>query len=84
MCLCLKLTLLLLKLSVVGRKPQGTLQGLFASAGSLARIIFPIASGYISKLFGLEPLLVFIIVVILICAAITVRHKKILEKLTCC
>merc|ERR1712151_237626 len=69
---------------IVGRRPQGTLQGLFASAGSLSRIIFPIASGYISKLFGLEPLLVFIIVVILTCAAITVRNKKRLEKLTCC
>lgn len=66
---------------IVGRRPQGTLQGLFASAGSLARIIFPIASGYISKLFGLEPLLAFIIVVIVTCGAITVRNKKTLEKL---
>jgi len=66
---------------IVGRRPQGTLQGLFASAGSLARIIFPIASGYITKLFGLQPLLVFIIVVILVCGGLTVQNKKTLEKL---
>lgn len=34
---------------VVGRRAQGTLQGWFASCGSLARIFFPIASGYISQ-----------------------------------
>mmetsp|Transcript_34165 Transcript_34165/g.72791 ORF Transcript_34165/g.72791 Transcript_34165/m.72791 type:complete len:499 (+) Transcript_34165:209-1705(+) len=34
---------------VVGRRPQGTLQGWFASAGSLARILFPVMSGYIAQ-----------------------------------
>ena len=34
---------------IVGRRAQGTLQGWFASAGSLARILFPIMSGYISE-----------------------------------
>eukprot|EP00986_Skeletonema_menzelii_P004522 scaffold1545_cov124-Skeletonema_menzelii.AAC.5 len=34
---------------IVGRKAQGTLQGWFASAGSLARILFPIMSGYIAQ-----------------------------------
>jgi MFS transporter, ceroid-lipofuscinosis neuronal protein 7 len=34
---------------IVGRRPQGVLQGYFASAGSLARIIFPVMSGYIAN-----------------------------------
>ncbi|KAG5178771.1 major facilitator superfamily domain-containing protein [Tribonema minus] len=35
---------------VVGKRPQGTLQGLFASAGSVARIAFPILAGVIAEL----------------------------------
>ena len=34
---------------IIGRRPQGVLLGWFASAGSLARIIFPIMSGYITN-----------------------------------
>lgn len=34
---------------IVGRRAQGTLQGWFASAGSLARILFPVMSGYIAQ-----------------------------------
>merc|ERR1711862_201667 len=48
---------------IVGRRPQGTLQGYFVSAGALARIIFPISSGYIAHLFGLRPLLFAAIIV---------------------
>merc|ERR1719330_132700 len=68
---------------IVGQRPQGTLQGLFASAGSLARIIFPIASGYIATLFGgLEPLLVFVIGIMMTCCAVCLYHKKLLIKLS--
>lgn len=35
---------------IVGRRPQGYLQGWFASAGSLARMFFPILSGYMAEL----------------------------------
>jgi MFS transporter, ceroid-lipofuscinosis neuronal protein 7 len=34
---------------IVGRRPQGVLMGWFASAGSLARMIFPIMSGYMAN-----------------------------------
>jgi ceroid-lipofuscinosis MFS transporter 7 len=34
---------------IVGRKAQGTMQGWFASAGSLARVLFPVVSGYITQ-----------------------------------
>lgn len=32
---------------IVGRKPQGALQGWFSSSGSVARISFPVLAGYI-------------------------------------
>ena len=35
---------------IVGRRPQGTLMGWFASAGSLARIAFPVMSGYVASM----------------------------------
>jgi ceroid-lipofuscinosis MFS transporter 7 len=34
---------------IVGRRPQGTLMGWFASAGSLARIFFPVMAGYVAS-----------------------------------
>mmetsp|Transcript_15740 Transcript_15740/g.23959 ORF Transcript_15740/g.23959 Transcript_15740/m.23959 type:complete len:510 (+) Transcript_15740:151-1680(+) len=34
---------------IAGKRPQGFLMGMFASAGSLARMIFPVLSGYIAK-----------------------------------
>jgi ceroid-lipofuscinosis MFS transporter 7 len=34
---------------IVGRRPQGTLMGWFASAGSLARILFPVITGYVAS-----------------------------------
>lgn len=43
---------------IVGRRPQGTLQGWFASAGSLARILFPIASGYVAQYSSISVLFV--------------------------
>ena len=33
-------------------RPQGMLMGLFASAGSLARIVFPICTGLVADRFG--------------------------------
>ena len=34
--------------AVVGRRPQGTLMGWFASAGSFARIAFPVMAGLVA------------------------------------
>ena len=36
----------------MGKRPQGMLMGLFASAGSLARIVFPICTGVVADTFG--------------------------------
>lgn len=49
---------------VVGRRPQGFLLGWFASAGSLARMFFPIMSGYISSYLGIDVLFICLLVVL--------------------
>merc|ERR1711865_388365 len=49
---------------VVGRRPQGTLQGWFASAGSLARIIFPVISGYISEYDDITTMFILLFVIL--------------------
>merc|ERR1712150_467254 len=67
---------------IVGRRPQGTLQGLFVSAGSLSRIIFPIASGYIAHLFGLQPLFTLVVIVLSITVLSALVNRKILKKLS--
>jgi len=51
---------------VVGRRPQGTLQGWFASAGSLARIIFPIISGYIAQYDDTTTVFIFLFIILVI------------------
>ncbi|KAL7543536.1 hypothetical protein ACHAXR_012811 [Thalassiosira sp. AJA248-18] len=51
---------------VVGRRPQGTLQGWFASAGSLARILFPIMAGYISQYDDITTVFTILFVVLVI------------------
>ena len=45
---------------IVGRRPQGELQGWFASAGSLARILFPVASGYIAHYAEMSTLFIIL------------------------
>ena len=35
-------------------RPQGMLMGLFASAGSLARIVFPICTGLVADAYGAD------------------------------
>lgn len=51
---------------VVGRRPQGTLQGWFASAGSLARILFPVMSGYIVQYDDITTVFIVLFVVLVI------------------
>lgn len=37
---------------IVGGRPQGALLGWFASAGSIARMGFPVLAGYVSSYLG--------------------------------
>ena len=52
--------------AVVGRRPQGTLQGWFASAGSLARILFPVMSGYIAQYDDITTVFAVLFVVLVV------------------
>jgi len=67
---------------IVGRRPQGTMLGWFASAGSLARMIFPVMSGYIAHHQGM-PTLFFILFGVLSAATLfTFMNTNILQKLS--
>ena len=67
---------------VVGRRPQGTLQGMFASAGSFARIFFPISSGYLVHFTGTTVLFCMLIFIIAFTIIFALYYKKTLEKLS--
>eukprot|EP00529_Nitzschia_sp_RCC80_P018449 CAMPEP_0113483004 /NCGR_PEP_ID=MMETSP0014_2-20120614/23210_1 /TAXON_ID=2857 /ORGANISM="Nitzschia sp." /LENGTH=514 /DNA_ID=CAMNT_0000376537 /DNA_START=4 /DNA_END=1548 /DNA_ORIENTATION=+ /assembly_acc=CAM_ASM_000159 len=60
---------------IVGRRPQGTLLGWFASAGSLARVIFPIMSGYITRYFGIPVLFLVLISVLAVSTIVTMYNR---------
>lgn len=49
---------------IVGRRPQGVLMGWFASAGSAARVLFPIISGYVVRYLEIEVVFYIIIAVL--------------------
>lgn len=67
---------------IVGRRPQGTLLGWFASAGSLARMTFPIMSGYITHYTAFDILFIILAVVLGIAIAFTTISKNVLTKLS--
>lgn len=61
---------------IVGRRPQGTLLGWFASAGSLARMCFPIMSGFLTQYFGVSSLFYVLICVLSVSILITLRNRE--------
>lgn len=61
---------------IVGRRPQGTLLGWFASAGSLARLFFPIMSGYVTNFFGISALFYVLICVLTVSTLITMYNRE--------
>ncbi|KAL7516022.1 hypothetical protein ACHAWX_001080 [Stephanocyclus meneghinianus] len=67
---------------VVGRRPQGTLQGYFASAGSLARILFPVMSGYISTYDSINTVMVVLFVNLIIANCFVAMSRRTLEALS--
>mmetsp|Transcript_17223 Transcript_17223/g.37374 ORF Transcript_17223/g.37374 Transcript_17223/m.37374 type:complete len:517 (-) Transcript_17223:95-1645(-) len=67
---------------VVGRRPQGTLQGYFASAGSLARILFPIMSGYIAHYDSLNTVFIVLFVNLVVSNCFVAICRKTLEALS--
>jgi len=61
---------------IVGRRPQGSLLGWFASAGSLARLCFPIMSGYLTNYFGISALFLVLLCVLSLSIIITRYNRE--------
>lgn len=75
-------SLILLFCVVVGRRPQGTLLGWFASAGSLARVLFPITSGYVEYYLGLSSLLFILTGVLVLSTSVMMYNRRTLSLLS--
>lgn len=68
--------------TVVGRRPQGTLLGYFASAGSVARMFFPIMSGYIANYSDIDTLFYVLVSVLLVSTLFVALYRNILTLLS--
>lgn len=66
---------------IVGRRPQGTLLGWFASAGSAARILFPVMCGYVVNIASIQVVFIILCVVLGLAMAFTFLAKDTLENL---
>lgn len=64
---------------IVGRRRQGKLLGWFASAGSFARMIFPIMSGYVAQYEGDSTLFVVLVCVLAASILFLMSYKDILQ-----
>jgi ceroid-lipofuscinosis MFS transporter 7 len=69
-------------LAVVGRRPQGLLLGWFASAGSLARMIFPIMAGYIANFTDVVVLFIILTLVLTLSTAFVLISRSTLNTLS--
>mmetsp|Transcript_16126 Transcript_16126/g.19101 ORF Transcript_16126/g.19101 Transcript_16126/m.19101 type:complete len:512 (-) Transcript_16126:43-1578(-) len=67
---------------IVGRRPQGMLLGWFASAGSLARMIFPITSGYIAHFNDVSTLFYLLTCVLIVSSVFVICSREILKTLS--
>eukprot|EP00978_Attheya_sp_CCMP212_P012620 scaffold31556_cov62-Attheya_sp.AAC.2 len=67
---------------IVGRRPQGTLLGWFASAGSMARMAFPIFSGYIANYGDMSMLFYGLTVILGISIVFVLWNKTTLKTLS--
>ena len=68
--------------SVVGRRPQGLLLGYFASAGSLARIFFPILSGFIANFEDIVVMFIILVVVLVVAIGFVTYNGRTLSMLS--
>lgn len=66
---------------IVGRRPQGMLQGWFSSSGSVARITFPVLAGYIVMGKNIETLFYIITVFLAAAVAFLVIYQEKLVRL---
>jgi ceroid-lipofuscinosis MFS transporter 7 len=66
---------------IVGRRPQGTLMGWFASAGSIARITFPVMAGFVAA-GNIRNLFVILASVLTVSAFFVLMSRKTLTLLS--
>lgn len=62
--------------------PQGAIMGWFASAGSMARIIFPLVSGAISQTAGDQVVFGLLVVLLVFSVIIVIRFRSIIYSFT--
>ncbi|CAJ1941594.1 unnamed protein product, partial [Cylindrotheca closterium] len=67
---------------IVGRRPQGTLLGWFAAAGSLAQLVFPIVAGYVEHYLGFLPLFYILTGILAVFTLITLLGQRTLSMLS--
>ena len=66
---------------IIGRKPQGTLLGWFATAGSAARVVFPLMSGYVAHLASINLVFHILCAVLSLSILFTILTRETLEGL---
>jgi len=66
---------------IVGRRPQGTLQGLFSASGSVARVVFPVMSGYVVSFLNIEILFTILVIVLCLSLLFVVASRETLTQL---
>lgn len=67
---------------VVGRRPQGVLQGWFSASGSIARISFPIIAGYIVRNRDIETLFTVLATVLTFSMIFLIAFRRVLTLLS--
>ena len=56
--------------------PQGKLLGYFGSAGSLARVIFPILAGVLTEYYGERLIFMLMTILLLLSCVVFVRFRE--------
>lgn len=67
---------------IIGRRPQGLLLGWFASAGSLARMFFPIVSGYLSNYSDVSVMFWLLTFILVLSTVFVLASRDTLHKLS--
>ncbi|CAF1544679.1 unnamed protein product [Rotaria magnacalcarata] len=60
----------------LGDRPQGTMMGIFTSAGSLARAFGPITVGFLYKQWGPRVLMIFMLLIVLTSVVVLIFNYK--------
>ena len=64
---------------ILSKGPQGKLLGYFGSAGSLARVVFPLLAGYLTEYFGDNFIFIIMATLLLLSCIVFISNKKSIE-----